>query len=151
MHINMFLFIQIKFKKAFVNDINKLSIFWYISFCVLVFFFFLYFTILQFSFMVFRFSFLFSARELSNNLFLFVLWSEDGNSVEIFWFLFFIFCGRGWSAWAVERRRLNAATAQPTTFAVAAGVAVAAAVAAASLPHCWQSIAAGERISWAFA
>lgn len=79
MHINMFLFIQIKFKKAFVNDINKLWIFSYIFFCVLLF---------SFDFAVFfygfRFSFLFSARELSNNLFLFVLRSEDGNSVEIF-------------------------------------------------------------------
>lgn len=88
----MFLFIQIKFKKAFVNDINKLSIFWYISFVL--------FSILQFSFMIFRFSILFSACELSNNLFLFVLRSEDGNSVEIF--VYFLWAGlKCLGGWAV--------------------------------------------------
>lgn len=89
----MFLFIQIKFKKAFVNDINKLSIFLYISFCILFFFLCFY----DFAVFFYGFSIFFSVLcTRTKQQFVFVCFVKrrrkfSGN----FLFFFFIFCGRG--------------------------------------------------------
>lgn len=93
MHINMFLccLYKLNSRKAFVNDINKLSIFSYIFFG---FSFLLIFAVFFYGFSTFCFVsfFLFSARELSNN-FVFCLFCEA--KTEIQWKFCIMICGRG--------------------------------------------------------